>query len=210
MKNSLRCMKHGWFLAIVLVAGIWNRPVVGDTIFVLDDTVPAFADGINNGDAITVDGVTLTFSNVVVADGSEFGDVEDFGILLSSTTEAFTDVIQFDFSFNQDVQINTYDIGAREDVPASSFFTVTGSNGTSGNNLIPAGTSFTEVKLNFDPGTIAVFEAGEVYTFTHNLPSSGDPLFNLEEFAVTVIPEPGACWMIALGVVALGYRRRNR
>ena len=183
-----------------------------DVAFVLDDTAPAFSDGLNNGDVVSAGGIDLTFSNVVVADGSAFGDVEGVGILISGTTgPGLTDVISFDFSFNQHVQMLTYDIGTHESVPTNSFFTVTGFNGTSGNNLIPEGTSFTESTFGFDAGSIPIFEAGQVYSFTHNLTSAGDPLFNLEELYVRQVPEPASgSLLFACGLIGVMIRRRTR
>ena len=202
----ISCLSLCFVVASALFAGNANA----QSVFVLDDLAPALSDGLSNGDTVTVDGIDLTFSNVVVADGSTTGDVEGVGILLSSTTEpGLTDVISFDFSFSEAVQISTYDIGTREDVPSASSFTVTGPNGTSGNNLIPQGTSFSEVQLNFDPGTIPFLAAGQVYSFTHNLPSSGEALFNLEELVVEVVPEPSACCLLAVGCLGLSTRRRR-
>lgn len=197
---------------ILVTHGVGVESASGEVIFVLDDQTPAFSDGLNNGDVVSSGGIDLTFSNVVVANGGLFGDVEDWGILLSSTTEVgLTDVISFDFSFSHDVQLQTYDIGARESVGSGRFFTISGSNGTSGENLIPSGTSFTESTHNFMPGTIPYFEAGEVYSFTHNLPDDAtDPLFNLEQLVVTSVPEPGSVGLLAAGALAAVIRRRRK
>ena len=73
---------------ILVTHGFAVEPVHAEVTFVLDDQAPAFANGLNNGDVVSAGGIDLTFSNVVVSDGSSFGDVEDWGILLSSTTEA--------------------------------------------------------------------------------------------------------------------------
>lgn len=180
-----------------------------DSVFVLDDTSAALADGLSNGDTLTANGIDLTFSNVVVSDGSATGDVEGVGILISSLIDpGATDVVSFDISFSKNVEIKTYDIGSREDVTAGSFFTLSGINGTSGNNTIPAGSLFTEQTFNFDAGTIPFFQAGQAYAFTHNLSTVSDSLFNLEELVVAEIPEPGACTLLSLGCLASCLRRR--
>lgn len=190
--------------------GLCTNRAGAEIVFVLNDETPAL-DKLNNGDLVSSDGVDLVFSNVVVSDGSSHGDVEEYGILLSSTTEAgFTDVISFDFSFSQDVYIDTYVIGAREDIPVGSFFTASGVNGTSDSNLIPVGSSFSESQHTFLPGTIPYFEAGQVYSFTHNLPSVGDPLFNLKVLSVTAVPEPGSVGMLAAGALAMAIRRKRK
>lgn len=182
-----------------------------DMIFGFSNSTPSLTDGLDSGDSMTVGGVTLTFSNVVVADGSSSGDVESAGILLSSTNDvSLSDVISFDFSFSHDVQISDYSIGLHEDVPASSFFTISGVNGTSGNNSIPEGTLFVEQTFGFDAGTIPVFLSGQSYSFTHNLPADGDPLFDLGGFTVTSVPEPGSAGLVALSVLGLVVRRRRK
>lgn len=181
-----------------------------DLVFEFTNSVPSLADGLDSGDSLTVSGVTLTFSNVVVADGSSTGDVESAGILLSSTNDiSLTDVISFEFSFSEDVQISDYTIGLHEDVPVSSLFTITGSNGTSGSNSIPDGTSFVEQTFGFDAGTIPVFLADQAYSFTHNLPSAGDPLFDFKGFTVSAVPEPGSACLFATCAFAVVLRRRR-
>ena len=200
-----------FFLVFAIVLGSTVRPVSADIIFELVDSVPAFADGLNDGDSVTVDGITLTFFNVVVSNGSSFGDVEAAGILMSSSTDpSLTDVIRFDFSFSQEVQISAYTIGVHEDVPLGSFFSVSGTNGTSGNNTIPDGSMFADQTFVFDPGTIPAFEAGQVYSFTHNLPVSGDPLFNFKGFTVSSVPEPSSTGLISLGILLFALRRKRR
>ena len=182
-----------------------------DLVFEFTDSAPSLADGLDSGDSLIVGGVTLTFSNVVVADGSSTGDVESAGILLSSTADvSLTDVISFDFSFSEDVQISDYTIGLHEDVPLGSFFTISGSNGTSGDNAIPDGTSFVDQTFSFDAGTIPVFSAGQAYSFTHNLPSAGDPLFDFKGFTVSSVPEPGSVCLFVACAAAIAVRRRRK
>ena len=213
--NDSAALKNYLSILFIACASVFSgHKAWADTIFVLDDTTPAFApietDGLNNGDVVTVDGIDLTFSNVVVSDGSAIGDVEGVGILISGEIDPnYTDVVSFDFSFSQDVEILTYDIGTWEDVPASSFFTVSGPNGTSGNNTIPAGSGFTEQEFSFAPGAIPFFQAGAVYSFSHNLVDGSDALFNLEEIVVRVIPEPSTGMFVVVGCAA-GLCRRLR
>ena len=201
---------YGVALLFSAALGIQGQEVVATSIFVLDDTTPAFADGLNNGDVVTVDGINMTFSNVVVSDGSANGDVDGVGILISGEIDPnYTDVVSFDFSFDQNVSILTYDVGTWEDVPGGSFFTVSGPNGTSGNNPIPSGSGFTEQTFNVVPGTIPFFQAGAVYSFAHNLVDGSESLFNLEELVISVIPEPSTGLLFAIGCV-VGIRGRSR
>ena len=201
---------YSFALFFLATLGIQGQEAMATSIFVLDDTTPAFADGLNNGDVVTVDGIDLTFSNVVVSDGSANGDVEGVGILISGEIDPnYTDVVSFDFSFSHNVSISTYDIGTWEDVLIGSFFTVSGPNGTSGNNPIPSGSGFTEQTFNVVPGTIPFFQAGAVYSFAHNLADGSDALFNLEELVVDVIPEPSTGMLLVLGCV-MGLRGRSR
>ncbi len=201
-------------LITYLSLGILTVSNAATTAFVFDNSVGVFADGLNNGDSLTEDGITLTFSDVVTSNGSAFGEIEGVGILLTGVLDpTYTDVISFSITFSQRVQILTYDIGAREDVPVSSSFNLTGSNGTSGNNVIPfiSGATTTELQLSFDKGTIPFFEANQAYSFTHNLPNNGsDALFNLEELAVEAVPEPSSSLLIGLGSFALMSRRTRR
>ena len=202
-------------LLVILIAGVGGLAVntgMGDVVFSLDNSGGALADGLGTGDVLTVDGVSLTFSSVVVADGSPQGAVEGTGILMSSTADPIDDVIQFDFSFSHDVVINSWVLGTHEDVPPGSFISVVGPNGTAGNNAIPAGTSLSNVSQPFDMGTIAFFQAGAVYSFTHNLPANGDPLFNLAQLSVSPIPEPGLAWPVlgAFLILVNGRSRRSR
>ncbi len=165
---------------------------VNGEIITFDSTVSSLSNGLNNGDSVTVGGITVTFTNAVITNGGSVGEVENSGILFSSSTEAGTsDVISVDITFNQNVQITSYEIGQREDVPTGRFFTLSGSNGVSGNNVIPSGSTQTEISINFDTGTIPFIKAGESYTLSHNLPTDNenDPLFNLESLTVTAIPE---------------------
>ncbi len=190
-------------VVVVLFASQGSRVANADNIFVFDNSVASLTDGLSNGDSVTVDGITITFSNVVVSDGSGAGDVEADGILISgSTNPSFSDVTSFDFSFDTDVFLNAYTIGLHEDVPAGRSLTVIGGGGVSGNNAIPVGTSFTEQTFAFDSGTISFFESGQVYSFSHDLPEAGDPLFNLKGFTVSAVPEPGAISILGFGCLA--------
>ena len=197
---------------VLLFASTIVNTGYSDTTFVLDETVPAFLDGLNDGDTISIDGIELTFTSVVTSNGSLFGDVESNGILISAATNPmYTDVVSFSVTFNQDVQILNYTIGAREDIPTNSTFSLVGSNGLSDPNVIPDGTSFDEITLGFLPGTIPVFEGGETYAFSHNLSSVEDSLFNLKGITVAVaVPEPGlgfTLFLMGFGSL-IGSRRR--
>jgi len=200
---------------LLAIAFLNTSRASADIVFDLTTASPNLLNGLGNGDTVTSNGITLTFSNVVVSDGSATGDVENVGILLSSTDEAgLQDVHSFDFSFSHDVVVSQYTIGAREDVHSNSVFVVTRPNGTSGNNVIPAGSQFTDSVHTFDEGTIPFLQAGQVYSFSHNLPNnaSDDPLFNLRSFSVTAVPEPSSASLLlmgALGLVVCRVRKRQ-
>lgn len=185
---------------------------VNAAIFTLDSSVGVFSDGLNNGDAITQEGITFTFSNVVVANGSSFGAVEAPGILMSSSIgdPTATDVLSFSISFSERVKILTYDIGEREDVSSGSFFTLSGSNGMSGHNSIPTGDSTTAVQLNFDMGGLAFFEANQEYSFTHNLSSQNPvPEFYFSGLSVQRVPEPSGVTLLGVGTLGVIFMRRR-
>ena len=199
------------FYAIALAAAIFlPAGLNADIALLMDNTTPDLVDGLHNGDSVSASGITMTFLNVVVPNGGP-GEVGDWGILLSGANDpTIADVIQFDFSFNDDVYINTYDIGTWESIPSGSFFTISGPNGTSGNNLIPEGDSMTEETYSFDKGSIAFFQEGETYTLTNNLLAAGDPLFYLEQITVSVVPEPGSAFVLLAASTAMFVRRRIR
>ena len=127
-----------------------------------------------------------------------------------ATDPSYDDVIQFDFSFNEDVFLDTYEIGSWESVPANRYFTISGPNGVSGNNLIPMGDSNQEQSFLFNEGSISHFKAGETYSFTHNLSATDDPLFYLEEFRVEVVPEPAAAGLFWSTALLVGLARKRR
>jgi hypothetical protein len=174
-------------VTLLLIIGIESSH--GDTELVFDDETPSLLDGLQDGDSVTSGGITVTFSNVVVSDGGPTGDVEDTGILFSGIVDpTYTDVISVDLTFSHDVQISSYIIGGREDISVGRFVVLTGTNGMSAENTVPAlsGSAFTEVLLPFDPGSIPVFKAGQPYTLSHNLPNDelSEELFNLEALFV--------------------------
>lgn len=159
-----------------------------DIGILLDNTT--LGTSVVNGESVTSDGVTMTISGIVAADGGDTGEVDDWGILFGSDNSS-SDVVSFGISFNVDVRITGYEIGAREDVPAGASFVITGSNGSSGPNPIPEFSGFTETEIYqpYEQGTLPVLKAGEVYTFTHNLSdfSEFDALFNLEALDVALV-----------------------
>ena len=159
-----------------------------DVEILLDDTT--LGTSVVNGESVTSNGVTMIISGIVAANGGNTGDVEDWGILCGSDNSS-SDVVSFGISFDVDVRITGYEIGAREDVPAGVSFVITGSNGSSGLNPVPEFAGFTETEIYqpYAPGTLPVLKAGEVYTLTHNLSdfSEFDALFNLEALYVAPI-----------------------
>lgn len=180
--------KTKWIAAVIAFSllGLSNLMTAGQASseIVLDDTT--LGQTVEAGETVTSDGVTMTVTSVVAADGGNSGTVEDWGILCGEDATS-TDVVSLDISFDVDVRITDYVIGAREDLPDGVFITISGSNGTSGSNAVPAFDGFTEqeVGLSFAEGTLTVLKAGEPYTLSHNLSNfAGDPLFNLESLFV--------------------------
>jgi formylglycine-generating enzyme len=154
----------------------------------LDETT--LGESVEAGKSVTAEGVTMTITNVLATDGGSSAAVEDWGILFG-TDPLYDDVESLGISFNVDVKITSYMIGSREDVPAGMHFTVTGPNGTSGQNPVPPFSGFTEqeITLPFVEGGLQVLKAGQTYTITHNLGSATmeDPIFHLESLFVTPV-----------------------
>jgi hypothetical protein len=155
----------------------------------LDDTT--LGTSIENGESVTSEGVTMTISGLVAADGGDFGDVEDWGVLFGSDPES-SDVVSFDIAFDVDVRITGYQIGSREDVPDGVFFEIAGADGSSGPNPVPESEfTLTEICLPYVPGSLPMLKAGLVYTISHNLAdfSLSDPLFNFEALFVAPVTD---------------------
>lgn len=154
---------------------------------VLDDD--NLGQTVEAGETVSSNGVTMTVVNVAVANGGSTGTVEDWGILCGKDSTS-ADVVSLDVSFDVDVRVTDYVIGAREDVPEGVFITISGSNDTTGSNPVPAFDGFTEqeVELSFAVGSLTVLNAGKTYTISHNLSDFvSDPLFNLESLFITPV-----------------------
>lgn len=164
-----------------------------------DSAIPAFSnEEVNDGDQSISNGISVTFSNIVGADGSDFGNVDSDGIYFSSDSR-FSEVVQMSMTFNTNIVWVEYDIDFERANPSSGFV-VSGSNGTSGLNLWG-----NRGRFDFDMGTIPVFLAGETYTLTHNL--TGRRFSQIDEIVVSVAPVPlpmgGVLLLGAIGAVVL-------
>lgn len=161
---------------------------------------------VRNGEQVTNGGITLTFSNIVTADGSPRGDVDGDGIFFS-TDNRFNDVVQLDLTFNRNVIWDEYDIDF-EQTGANRWFQVAGSNGTSGLN-----TWGTTGRFDFDMGSIPVFLAGVNYTLTHNVPNNPNNnryrFSQIDEIVVTAVPVPASGVLLG-SAIGLGYLVRRR
>jgi hypothetical protein len=179
---------------VSVLAGLFiGSGLSAETEFLIDaDLVPSLADGLNEGDSITRNGITLTFSNVIFSGGNTSADVGWDGLIISSLVSSdatATDAISFDITFDQDVTISAYTLGALEDVPSDSYFTLSGGGSISALNQIPtnAGFSGTPFTANFNAGTISKCFAGVSYTFAHNFQNDdpADPIFWLKSITVS-------------------------
>lgn len=206
---NLRVFASLFFAGLLATTSLFPVQAQADIVFDLSNASPDLADGLNNGDTVSANGVTMTFSNVVIANGAGAGEVEPTGILMSATTDDFNDVIQFDFESSHDILITQYTIGQHEDMDTGRFFNIAGPGGLSGDNTLPDGTSGSSTSFIFDAGTISFFESGQVYTFTHNLTAVQDSTFNLGSFTATAVPEPGTATLALFGVTGLALRRRR-
>ncbi|MEO0363550.1 MAG: VPLPA-CTERM sorting domain-containing protein [Pseudomonadota bacterium] len=186
-----------------------------------DTGAPDLADRfLDEGDQSSDNGVTMTFFDLVVSDGSSSSLLDSDGIFFSTNAD-FDDIVQLSFSFDTDVIWFDYDVDFSElafpdepfpfpgfpfdPTPAflslePFFFQVAGSNGVSGpNELGPEG------RFRFDMGSIPFFKAGETYTLTHNL---GDLAVQIDEIDVVVTPLPASALMLLGGLGAFGLFRR--
>jgi hypothetical protein len=123
-----------------------------------------FTDGfVNEGDvAVAEDGsVSITFSNIVTADGPAAGRVDLDGPFFSFFRGQPL-IASMDLVFSEDVIIDSVDIDFGSG-SSGMFFQLSGVNGTSGQIAVDVPTD-----VPFDMGTIGRFRAGEAYTLTHN------------------------------------------
>jgi hypothetical protein len=157
--------------------------------FLLDNTI--LGQDVKDGETVTTNGVTMTIVNVLTGNGGNSGTVEQWGILCGTEAGA-EDVVSLDISFDVDIRITDYTIGAREDLPEGVFITISGPNGTSGQNEVPAfeGSTQEEIGLSFAEGDLTELKAGETYSLTQNLIDvGGDPLFHLKSLSVTPVSD---------------------
>jgi hypothetical protein len=185
----------------------------GEIEFLFDVNTPSLADGLVNGDRMTVNGLTLTFSNIVTSNDGGIGELDPDipGILISGIIdEDYSDVVSLDITFSEDVVISSYKIGDWKSISAGRFFTLAGAGGVSGENVIPAGSSGTSVSLPFVQGGLTSLKAGQAYTLSHNLPNdtSLDAWFDLEslcvKLAATAVPPLGPRELVAPRIAISG------
>ncbi len=210
--------------ALFLLSAVTAGSAFAQSTFVFDDgsstgaaglALEAFADGVdaasmslNTSGTYTQDGITLTA-------GTNFGDFNltnsGFG---PDQTGSVDDSDAFDtangnelmvFFFDQDGTFNSIDFALLDDTPE---FAVLSFNGGNTYNLTDGITSNIAVSGNdFFGGIDEDFTAGQLIT----LSISGGTNFTLENFTVTVVPEPGTYALIAgmLGWTSVMLRRRN-
>jgi len=158
---------------------------------VLDEST--LSSGLENGSSVEVIGLEMAFNDIVTSNGAPVVTVEvgDNGLFISNQTFPSSDVEgdnvkSFSVTFSKDVRMKNYLIGRRTDIPEGVYFRIEGEGVSSGENLIPSvvGNSEIEVNLDFKGGTIDYFEAGKVYTFSHNAPSGSSLAtgFSLKSF----------------------------
>lgn len=152
----------------------------------------------------TAGGVTLTLNNFVDTDnGNTIQNMDGDGIPIGNVEGTYPPLVTFDITFSEDVEISRYYLGYVGSQMTSGDFQLVGANGTSGLNTMLD----EDVWLDFDAGTIPVFQANQTYSFSN----TSDYYAQLQQLEVTTpVPAPPATLLIGSALLLWARARKDR